>query len=297
MNPGTEGDSVAPVTARPSTPRGDDTGQPPHRWSWHLTQEQKKLMAGSTAGCVLLILLAWTVNAFVRVIPEEPAIGSVAVLSPRAYVRESAKADAPVVAEVRRGDSMHLLKLPESRSAAWLYVQARPGGKTAKPGYIPVADVASWADWSLDAPASAVTMTSMMCASDSAPPAELQSCLSRWRALEPKTAGKPEEDTVRAQIARFEKLLAPPQAVQTVDVAQTTPAAPGAAPAVDPAKQAPLTADQLVARGRRALESGFPERASWYAGEALKLDAKHGGALSLRNDIREYNTVFGKGSQ
>jgi hypothetical protein len=274
--------SADPNRPVPSIKQGDKSN-PPSRNAFHLTLEQKKVVAGGVGACVALILLAWVVSLLSNGHAMLPAIGSVTVLSSRAYVKEAPKADSPVVVEVRRGESMHLLELPADRTAKWIYVQASPRGKTAKPGYVPLSDVVGWSDWSLDSAESAVRMTIMMCPDSSAPLPELQSCVSRMRALEPKASGGPQEETLRSNIERLDAAIA----------ARQPPPEPQ--PAVEPPKPEP-TADELVARGRYALERAEPpnpRRAAYYANEALKLDKSNSGAVQLLDEIRQYNEAFG----
>jgi serine/threonine protein kinase len=278
---------TSPWTNGSSSPPMEQPAQMTNTGLFGLTNEQKKLAVGLVAACIAIILLASVLSRFWRVIPEVPAIGIVAVTAERTYIKTAADANSEVVAESSRGEHLRLINLPPP-SAKWVHVQAGTGGNLTAPGYIPITDVANWNDWSLDSVEDRVRLTLNMCPEASAPVTDLQACLERMRGLQAGAAGTAVEQVLRTKMGQVEQVIAARQSV----------AAP-ADPVVEPPKPPPLTPDQLVARGRNALDGAHPnpQRARYYANEALKIDQKNAGALALLDDVRQYIAVFGTGNR
>ncbi|MBC7925846.1 MAG: serine/threonine protein kinase [Bryobacteraceae bacterium] len=261
-----------------------------------LNSDQRKVMVGSIAACFLLIAIGWVASGRFASIPEEPSIGTVSVVARRSYIKDVPAEDGKVVVEARQSDSLSLLKLPASRSDRWLQVQARADGKPAKPGYVPVVDVAFWADWTLTSPEAAASLALMMRPADSASVDELRVFLTKLQDLQSRVAGKPQEEQIRTEIASVESSLLqkqpPPEIpaeVPPAEVAAQAPDAEAAKPAI------PLTAEQLVSRGRYQLENKYNAgRARFFANEALRLTPNHPGATALLSDIRDYESQIGE---
>jgi serine/threonine-protein kinase len=253
-----------------------------NKWkAWATSFKLGRIELMGAAACFVLILFGWAASRVFGTAAEEPALGTAAVVIPSSYIRAAPAPEAEIVSRVSAGERVRLLDLPATSSASWLRVQAIRNEKAEKPGYIQKADVADWKEWSLDTVESAVRLAFVMRPEDSASEEQLGSFLTKLRALQGQAAGKAEEERVRTEIEVIEKLIAQKRTPQ--------PATEVPSAVVEPVQ---LTADQLVARGDRALTRQDTKRARYYALEALKLDKDHKGARELLENVNENERAF-----
>ena len=285
----------AAVTTPPKTP----VSKP------KIAKDQMKVLI--TAGVVLLAigLIVSIISVFSRPVPLQPSEGTAKVLSASASVRRSPEANADVITQVGRAESLRLLDLPRDRNAAWVRVQPVVNGKNLAPGYVQIGDIQDWSEWNLDKPTQLAIVARTMSPDNNAPDEAIKAQIAKIKGLQEKYADDVSEPPLRQEAQRLEAILAsrqralqsdevpsaeppkPPELLASAKTAEPSAVAPPGQPAVKPPAAEPDTSEKMLARARRLKDTHDLAKAKSLVRQVLKADPNNAAAKTLLAQIEQ----------
>jgi serine/threonine-protein kinase len=254
-----------------------------------LVPQRRMILVSTILVGTLIFLTALVITyLFKRPVPMEARIGSALVQSSPAYVRKNASISAPVINEVKRGEPVLLLELPKNSGGEWIRVQyVAAAGQAREPGYIRIADLQDWSDWTIDDPPSAAQFARQNSPGESATEPALRSYISKLRVLSSRLIGTA-GDELQQEAARLDKVLEarseiPPEA-------GTGMAAPEPPPAV-PTPRVEESIETLLGKAERALRTGDYAAAKRFLRNVLRRDPANTRAQELMRQANRLEEI------
>ncbi|MBI3667319.1 MAG: serine/threonine protein kinase [Acidobacteria bacterium] len=184
------GTRKAPARAMPST----DGLQPAQKW----------VVGGFTAG---ILLLAGVIGyrLIPRSAPVAPALASAEVASAETRIYAAPVPGAKILASLRRGDRLNVLRLPGSRDKQWVEVQYVTPKRALPRGYANTADLGNW---SSEEPEAALALLKLSAPGDSAAEPEIRTQLEKLAAFVARFGISPQGPEANLEMARLNLALA-----------------------------------------------------------------------------------------
>lgn len=134
-----------------------------------------------------------------------PAVATARVTANSASILASPAAGEAAIVEVKKGETLRVLRAPRSSTQEWVEVQYAPVKKIYPKGYARLSDLG---DWTSDKAPVALALLRAFAPAAGASEGEIQQTLEKLNAFTAKFAGAPEEADAHLDIARWNVELA-----------------------------------------------------------------------------------------
>jgi serine/threonine protein kinase len=184
-----EGPSLVPLSRTPDSRTIHQPTSSKSIWTvrkW-IAQERKIALLAAAAICLPVILILGFVSV-IHPVPIEPAVATAVVDRSIVGLHVAPDSDKTRITDLKRGDRVSVIRLPNSRNQEWVQVQFIAKRRVFRPGYVKVMELRDW--WS-DKPQTALQLVENLGAGKSGNELDIGRQLAQLHAIETRFPNDP----------------------------------------------------------------------------------------------------------
>jgi eukaryotic-like serine/threonine-protein kinase len=252
--------TVIPTPPAPVPPRTPAPEVTPPPAAQPAAQNRTVIIVAAAGGALILIaVMVWLIARGGGSVAPAPALATARVAAAQTDIRRDPSDSADVVATLKKGDPVNVIRPPRSRSQEWTEVQYVAGKTVSRAGAMHTADLDHWSSTKPDI---ALYLVEMYAPGPGAGDAELREYAQKLSTFLKQFSGTPQQAEARAELDKINAALdrtaaPPPPPTRTKPLSAPSSAAPAPPPKSEPA----FNADDELKRAAQAWEKGDYDQA------------------------------------